>query len=155
MSGKASASGPIARFLRDGWAVRCLAVNATGSLLDYALALLLVTRLEVMTPVGTAAGVLLGATFNFVANRRFAFRDADGPWQRQATRFAFAIGGLMLIHASAVWVLRDHLGVDFIPAKMMADVVILGASQPFVLRHLVFAPRRTLAPIPARPMKPV
>lgn len=136
------------RALRDSWALRSATLNAFGSALDYSVALSLVSVMGVATPLGTAAGVMTGATFNFFANRRFAFGDAScAPVGRQALRFVTAIGTLMVIHALAVWMLRDRLGVPFVPAKMAADVVLLGATQPFVLRYFVF----TRPPAPAVP----
>lgn len=132
-------SGVSTRRLTDSWVFKSLAINAVGALLDYAVALTLVTGLAVMTPLATAAGVCTGACFNFLMNRSVAFRDGTpSAMSRQALRFIGAMGTLMVIHSMAVWFLRDGMGVPFIPAKLACDVVLLGATQPFVLRYFVF-----------------
>jgi putative flippase GtrA len=121
------------------WMVKSLSLNACGSAIDYALLLVAAKVLLLPTPAATMIGIAVGATFNFLMNRRFAFRStgAIGP---QALRYAAAIGALMVVHAAVAWLLRDVAHVPLLFAKILADLGVLAFSQPFVLRKFVFSP---------------
>jgi hypothetical protein len=50
----------------------------------------------------------------------------------------------MVLHAVTVAGLRDGLGAPLLVAKVLADLTLLGAALPVLLRRFVFPPR--LAP---------
>lgn len=144
--------------LASSWAVRSLAINASGSAIDYATVALLVVALGLPTPVGTVTGLALGAAWNFTLNRNVAFADRKPRLLiYEAARYVGALSVLMTAHAFVVWYLRDRLGVPLFAAKIPADMVLLGATQPFILRHFVF-PRalretaKSRAPVAAGPV---
>ena len=129
-----------------GWAFKCLAINGCGSAIDYSVLLLLGAALALPTPVATMSGLALGASFNFIMNRRYVFPDSPVPLAAQALRYGSAMLGLMTIHAVVVWFLRERVGIPLVPAKLLGDVGVLGLSQPFILRKFVFP--RTPRPAP-------
>ncbi len=125
--------------LTSTWALRSLAINAFGSALDYSTVLLLVVALGLPTAFGTVTGLVLGAVWNFSLNRSVVFADrVKRHLAHEAVRFAGALSILIAAHAVAVWFLRDRLGVPLVLAKMAADFVLLGTTQPFLLRYFVF-----------------
>ncbi len=128
------------------WVFKSLLINGFGSALDYALVYLLIAVLALPTPVGICAGLLVGATFNFLMNRRFAFAESQGPIGPQAARYALGTGLLMLLHASAVTALRDGLGVPLFYAKPVCDLAILAGGSILVMRYLVFRKKGGLVP---------
>ncbi len=133
------------------WVVKSLGINAVGSGIDYALVFFLLKGLELPTPLGIAAGLLAGATFNFLMNRRFAFAESQGPLGSQALRYALGTGSLMLIHASAVTYLRDGMDVPLFYAKILCDVSILSGGSLLVMRYLVFRGKGKPGPALAGP----
>jgi putative flippase GtrA len=135
--------------LADAWFLKLLCVNAVASTLDYGLMLTLVVGMGLPTPVGTASGIALGATFSFFGNRTLTFRqtERDRLWG-QAARYVLAMGVMMMLHTAAVWAMRDAFGVPLVPAKMTADVVLFGLLQSLILRHFVFAPATPTAATP-------
>ena len=133
------------------WVWKSLASNAMGSAVDYALLFIAAKGFGLPTPLAAAIGVAGGATFNFFGNRQFAFQATLGDLVSQATRYALVIGGLMLVHAVAMWLMRDHLGVPLFYAKVAADLCVIAGTQPFLLRYFVFAQARArVAPRLAR-----
>jgi putative flippase GtrA len=127
--------------LSRNWAVRSLLLNGGGNLLDWLTLLTAVKLLRAPTTAGTLAGLIVGCTFSFLMNRRYAFRSqaAAGP---QLLRFVLGMGALMGLHAFAVGTLVDTLGVPLVFAKLGADLCIMATGQLLVLRLFVFpAPR--------------
>lgn len=137
------------------WALKCLALCAVGSALDYATVLTLIGRFGVRTSVAAACGLVMGGGINFATNRVCVFRSS-GRLGNELLRFVVSFGALLMLHATVVGLLRDRLGVPILIAKPLADLTILGASQPWVLRCWVFraepaaAMERQLSPSPAR-----
>jgi putative flippase GtrA len=143
-----SAMKRFARWLNGpkSWLVKSLASSAVGSALDYLLLFIAAKGMGLPTPLAAAIGLSAGATFNFFGNRHFVFRAASGDLVSQALRYALMVAGLMAVHACAMWLLRDELGVPLFIAKVAADLGVLAGTQPFLLRYFVFAaPRRAPA----------
>ncbi len=121
------------------WAFKSLGLNALGSVVDYTV-LMVTAGLMLPTPLCTMLGVSAGATFSFLMNRRYAFRASKAALGPQLVRYGAAMGTLMMIHAAVVWTLKARFAIPLLPAKMFADLTVLAASQPFVLKRFVFAP---------------
>jgi putative flippase GtrA len=126
---------------RRSWATRSLAVGAIATALDILILLFCVRYLGFSNPEGAMAGVAVGATFAFFANRHFAFRDHNPQLVPQAAKFIAATLMAMIVHAIFVWLLADRLGTPVVIAKLIADVAVFSVGQLFILRYLVF-PRR-------------
>ena len=157
--------GPLARaehLVRrawESWATRSLAMGAIATALDVATLLATVTLLGWPNPAGAMAGVVVGGTFAFVANRLVAFTDARGTLRGQLAKFVLSTGAAMVVHAALVHLLADRLGLPVVAAKLAADVAVFSVGQMLVLRYVVFPRRRTtrtgLPPTPpGRPALP-
>ncbi len=109
--------------------------------LDVLVLLFCVLRLKWSNPAGAMAGVAVGATFAFFANRHFAFRDHHPQLVPQAAKFIAATAMAMVVHALVVWCLADRFGIPVVIAKLIADVAVFSVGQLLILRYLVF-PRR-------------
>lgn len=108
-----------------------------------------VTALEWLHASSRAAamvGTLVGATWTYFANRGYAFTDGDRQLRRSAVRFVFTTIALSAAHGQAVVLLRDRWGVPYVPAKIVADVVVLTFTQLILYRFFVFP--RPAAPRP-------
>ncbi|MGQ0507111.1 MAG: GtrA family protein [Myxococcaceae bacterium] len=142
------------RVLGSSWIVRSLSVNAGGSLLDWLTVWALVQGLEASTSSSTLAGLLMGCTFSFILNKRFAFK-AQGPAGPQVLKYAMGMAVLMALHSSLVGLLVDRFGIPLIAAKLCADSGIMATGQLVLLRQVVFkqvaaAAAPALATAPAR-----
>jgi putative flippase GtrA len=130
-----------AKHAYDSWATRSLVVGALATALDVAVLVLCVRRLGLSNPEGAMAGVAVGATFAFFANRHFAFRDHNPQLVPQAAKFISATAIAMIFHAAFVWLLADKLRTPVVIAKLIADVAVFSAGQLLLLRYLVFPKR--------------
>ncbi|MFZ5468026.1 MAG: GtrA family protein [Myxococcota bacterium] len=127
------------------WATRSLAVGAVASLIDIGMGVLCLGVFLTGTRLAAMTGVAVGAAFTFFANRYFAFREHNPKLASPALRFLLATGASMLLHGQLVVLLRDRLGVPFVAAKIVADMVVFTVGQLFVLRFFVFRKKRDVA----------
>lgn len=152
--GFGSRRGPVRALARlwESWATRSLAMGAVATALDILVLLLCVKALLLPNPVGAMIGVVAGSIWTFFANRYIAFRDHDPNLAPQAAKFALATFGSMWVHAGAVWLLADRLGLNVVLAKLLADIAIFSVGQLVLLRYVVFPRRKpeALVPVPER-----
>lgn len=116
-----------------------------AALCDYTLLLTTAKVIGWPTPICAMVGVSVGASVNFLLNRRLAFRDSRSSVAGAALRYVAAIGCLMILHATAVGVLTDRLEVPIVLSKLISDVTLLAGGQLLILRYVVF-PRNKSAP---------
>jgi putative flippase GtrA len=133
---------PVLRRVVDSWATRSLAVGGVATGLDVGV-LLLALQAGAPTPIAAMLGVLVGAAFAFVANRRFAFRD-EGDVLAQLSRYAVSTAGAMLLHGGLVWWLSDRVGVPVVLAKLGADFLVFTCGQLVLLRFVVFPKKKAI-----------
>lgn len=141
-----SAFSRLGRLVWGSWATRSLAVGGVATVLDILTLLACVKLARLPTPVGAGLGVMVGAVWAFWANRRFAFKDSQGPLGPQVLRYGVTTGGAMLVHAALVGWLADRVGVPVVLAKLAADVAIFTVGQLLLLRYVVFP--RSAPPVP-------
>ncbi|HUB08916.1 MAG TPA: GtrA family protein [Myxococcales bacterium] len=126
------------RWAQRYWALRTLEAGAASTLVDVAVLISLV-RLAHLDPVPAAAsGVAAGATVNFILSRRYAFRDSRGKLSTELWRYVLGMAVAIAIHASLVYALADRLHVYYVAAKLIADVLVFGLGNLFLLRVIVF-----------------
>ncbi len=124
------------------WAPKSLLIGAMASGLDLAIGTFCAVVLVLPTRVCTAAGLVVGATINFLAQRRFAFQDRDTRLAQSTVRWLIVTAGQILLHGQLVTILRDRLGVPYVPAKMAGDVVVFTVLQLLLLRYVIFPERK-------------
>lgn len=117
-------------------------MGALATVLDVLVGVLCVSVLSTSTLVAAMSGVAVGGVFTFLANRYVAFREKDPQLAAPALRFLVAITAAMLVHGQLVVLLRDRLGVPFVPAKLISDLAVFTFGQLLVLRFFVFAKER-------------
>ena len=129
-----------------GHGLRSFSRSATTSIfttsLDFGLLAGLVELAHVNYVLATFLGTVLGATSNFLINRRWAFASADGHAWHQAARYLAVQAGSAALHTSGVWLLTRFGGVRYLIAKV---VVAVGAFLVwnYPMNHcFVFAVRR-------------
>lgn len=127
----------IKKLLRS-WATRSLAIGGIAALIDIAIGLACLHLLGQSTRVGAMAGVAVGSTFVFFANRHFAFKENNPKLAKPALKFLLATVLAMVVHGQLVVLMRDHAGIPFVVAKLIADVAVFSVGQVLVLRYLVF-----------------
>jgi len=132
--------------LYRSWATRSLAVGAVATVVDISIGLLCVNALVWSTRASAMVGVAIGATFTFFANRYFAFREHNPKLAKPAVKFVLATAVSMVAHGQLVVVMRDWWAVPFVPAKMVADVLVFSIGQMILLRFVVF-PRAKKPPV--------
>lgn len=124
------------------WAPKSLLIGAMASGLDLAIGTFCAVVLMLPTRVCTAAGLVVGATINFLAQRRFAFQDRDTRLAQSTVRWLIVTACQILLHGQLVTILRDRLGVPYVPAKMAGDVVVFTVLQLLLLRYVIFPERK-------------
>lgn len=131
--------------LWGSWATRSLSMGAIATALDIAVLLVCVKLFGLANPVGAMIGVVAGAVWTFFANRYIAFRDHEPKLAPQALKFGLATFGSMWIHAGAVWLLADRLGLNVVVAKLLADIAVFSVGQLLLLRYVVFPKKKPAA----------
>lgn len=134
-----------AQRLWSSWATRSLAIGAVATGLDIGLGATLLTVFDVSTRISAMTGVILGATFTFFANRHFAFQQQGAALVAPALKFLAITALSSLAHGQLVVLLRDRLGVPYVPAKVLADLAIFTFGQLLLLRYVVFGKTKPTA----------
>ena len=110
---------------------------ATTSL-DFVVLAALVELAGVGHVLATFVGSVVGATSNFLINRRWTFRASAGHAGHQAARYLVAQAGSAALHTSGVWLLTRAGAVPYLVAKVVvATLAYLGWNYP-VNRYWVF-----------------
>jgi putative flippase GtrA len=122
-------------------------IGALASVLDLTIGAFFAGVVHLPTRACTGIGLCFGATLNFLAQRRFAFPDRDTRLGQSTLRWVLVTAAQILVHGQLVTVLRDHLQVPYVPAKLLGDVAVFTLLQLLLLRYVVFPPRP--APPPA------
>ncbi|MBS1151414.1 MAG: GtrA-like protein [Myxococcaceae bacterium] len=138
----------IKRVLKS-WATLSLAAGAVATAFDLALGS---TLLSFGTPTRAAAmaGTTLGSTIAFFLNRYVAFREKKPKVVVPALRFLLVTLVGITLHGQVVVLLREEVGVPWVPAKLIADVCVFTFAQLIVFRYFVF-PRPKEAPATSDP----
>ncbi|MHB1845371.1 MAG: GtrA family protein [Deltaproteobacteria bacterium] len=131
---------------KGSWAIRSLLIGAVASACDLATLIFLVQVVSIDPVPGAALGVAVGATVNFILNRRFAFKDSKGKLGPQLFKYTLTVGAEMSVHATVVFFLSDQWGVNYILAKLTADVLVFAVANLAVLRLFVFPKPKPRAP---------
>jgi len=128
--------------LTTSWATRSLAVGALATLLDLAVGLFALHVLSWSTRMAAMSGVAIGAGWQFVGNRLFAFREKQPEWLLPALRFLCETSAAMLVHGQLVVWLCGGWGVLFAVAKLLSDFVVFTFGQLLLMRWVVFPKRK-------------
>lgn len=128
--------------LTTSWATRSLAVGAVATFLDIAVGLFALHVLSWSTRVAAMSGVAIGAVWQFVGNRLFAFREQQPQWLLPALRFLGATSAAMIVHGQLVVWLCEGLGILFAVSKLLADFVVFTFGQLLLMRFVVFPKRK-------------
>jgi len=124
------------------WASKSLLIGALATAIDLGIGTFCAVVLHLPTRVCTAAGLCVGATLNFLAQRRFAFSDGDTRLGHTFVRWALVTAAQIAVHGQLVTMLRDGLHVPYVPAKMLGDLVVFTLLQLVLLRYVVFPKRK-------------
>ncbi|MBL8951663.1 MAG: GtrA family protein [Myxococcaceae bacterium] len=127
------------------WATKSLVIGALATAIDLGIGTFCAVVLQLPTRVCTAAGLVVGATLNYLAQRKVAFADGDTRLAQSFGRWALVTAAQILVHGQLVTVLRDTLHVPFAPAKMLGDLVVFTLLQLLLLRYVVFPRPKTSA----------
>lgn len=142
--------------LRDSWASRSLLIGAVATAVDLALGTTLILLLPhavhgiEKSRIAAMVGTLVGSTVSYFLNRRFAFKDQQHV-AKSAWKFVVTTLVLSVVHGQAMVWLRDHAGVPYVPAKVLADLVVFTFTQLVVLRFFVFPQQKKEALKPPLP----
>jgi putative flippase GtrA len=122
----------------ERWVVRSLVANALASTGDYAVLLTCAKVLGLPSSVCALLGLSVGMTGSFLLNRSFAFPHNAASLGGALARYVAVIGCLMSLHAAAVGLLTDRLGMPIVAAKLLCDAILLAGGQLLLLRYVVF-----------------
>jgi putative flippase GtrA len=101
--------------------------------------LITLVHLVHLDPVPAAAsGVVVGSGVNFFLNRSYTFKESRGNLWGEILRYALGMAVAVMIHASLVYFLADRFHVYYVIAKLIADFLVFGLGNLFLLRVVVF-----------------
>lgn len=127
------------------WAARAFLAGGVGAAVDIALLVALVHFGRVDPMVATAVGVLAGGVVNFGAQKYLAFRDRDRKVGLQALRYASAFGLAFVLFEAVYYTLTARFGLDYLLAKILADVLVWSGGGLLLNRYVIFPERTMLA----------
>jgi putative flippase GtrA len=107
--------------------------------LDFALLAGLVELAHVNYVLATFLGTVLGASTNFLINRRWAFQATAGHAGHQALRYLLVQVGSALLHTSGVYAMTHFAGVPYLGSKVVVAVAAYLVWNYPLLRCFVFA----------------
>jgi putative flippase GtrA len=120
---------------------RFLAVGAVCTALQYAILVALVQLSAASAALASSIGFAAAACVNYIANYLFTFRS-DSPHAVAAPRFAAtALAGLLQTYAF-MWVLVQHLHVNYLVAQVATTGVVLAFNFVTLSCWTYVSPRR-------------
>jgi len=121
--------------------LRALLAGGAATLGDVAVLAVLVSLLGVAPRVASIPALVVGGVVNFLGNRHFAFRAAQGSLARQAVYYTIvelaALAANGVLFDVVMRLLPAHLAWAYVPVRLVTShVVFLAWSYP--LWRLVF-----------------
>ncbi|MBS2017876.1 MAG: GtrA family protein [Deltaproteobacteria bacterium] len=123
--------------------VRAFLAGAAATLADLAVLTLLVSAFGVAPRIANVPALLAGGIVNFLGNRHFAFKAAQGSLAKQATLYtlvelvALALNGVLFDLAMRLPFVAPHAAAWVVPVRLVTShLVFLAWSYP--LWRLVF-----------------
>ena len=112
------------------------AIIATA--IDFLCLIVLVEIFNVWYVTATAIGALCGAISNFLLGRWWSFKDNEGNWRRQASRYTLVSASSLILNTSGVYVLTAGLTLQYLFSKIVIAIIIaVGFNYP-LHRYYVF-----------------
>ena len=125
--------------LWSGWVSRSLVIGGGATLIDLVIGTIMHHGFGISARVSAMTGVIAGAAFSYFANRYFAFRErTSDKVVSSMLKFVGVAIISSIVHGQVVVWLTEKISLPFVAAKVIADIVIFGVSQLFVLRYIVF-----------------
>jgi len=116
--------------------------SVVATALDFGTMTVLV-ELGVLSPAfATLAGAMFGAVVNFLLGRRI-FRATSRSATPQAFRYAMVSTASAAFNATGVYVLHQHLGAQYLLARVCVSVVVSILWNFPLQRHFVFGASKT------------
>lgn len=125
--------------LKAFWLVRALGAGAIASVMDHGLGLTL-AFFGAPTRVAAMSGKVVGAIFSYFAHRTFTFKDHAQSVAASGTRYVAFVVLTTVAHGQVVVWLRDTLGVPYLFAAVLADVLVVTPTWMLALRYFIFPP---------------
>lgn len=119
--------------------------GAIGTVIDFAMLVLLVELGHVSIPVSAFLAATAGAVACFVLNKHLAFRDRSPVTLHQIGRFGIVAVAAALLMALAMRIVAVDLGVPYPAAKALCAAIVFVIWTYPAQRRLVFVRR----PVPA------
>ena len=106
--------------------------------LDFALLAALVELAHVNYVLATFLGTVLGASTNFLINRRWAFQATAGHAGHQALRYLLVQVGSAALHTSGVYALTHFAGSPYLVSKVVVAIAAYLVWNYPMCRYYVF-----------------
>ena len=139
----------------SGWVSRSLVVGSGATIIDLLIGTIMVHGFGIGTRISAMTGVLVGSAFSYFANRYFAFRErTSDKVVSSILKFVGVTIVSSIVHGQLVVWLTEKLSLSFVAAKLIADIVIFGIGQLFLLRYIVFpTTKKNDAAVAVRPAR--
>lgn len=90
----------------------------------------------------TPIGVTLGGIVSFLLNKKYAMRNTDPRWVRQAVLYAIGFLAQIALHTTIVFFATERFHINYIIAKLAADLLAFAGFSLLLVRFVVFRPQR-------------
>jgi putative flippase GtrA len=115
--------------------------GAAGTVIDFAVLVLLVELTTCSIPLSAFLGATSGAAVCFLMNKHIAFRDRSPVTLRQLARFGLVAVASALLMALAMRIVAVDLRVPYLAAKALCAALIFIVWTYPAQRRLVFVRR--------------
>ncbi|RZK82367.1 MAG: GtrA family protein [Pedobacter sp.] len=98
-----------------------------GGLIDYGVMIFCTELLHIHYTISIGIGGIVGAVFNFTANRYWTFNAANvskGPVGAQLAKFVFVVAGSIFLKSSGTYLFTNWLGIDYKISRIIVDIIV-------------------------------
>ena len=122
----------------EHWMTRSFGAGVVSTVVDVGVLFAFVHGLGWKVVPSSMLGVIVGSLVSFALNKYFAFRDGGSPILPQLGKYAATLAIAMMVHASLMGLMVDHLHAPLLAAKLLADVLVFTCGSLWVMRFVVF-----------------
>src|SRR3954470_4385141 len=117
---------------------RSQVTSAASTAADFGILFSMTEIFHVWYVVATALGALAGAITNFLLNRHWSFKAANGAWEGQAFKYALVSDGSLALNTAGVYAVTDGLGLHYAASVILVSLFIGFAYNYPLQRYFVF-----------------
>lgn len=110
--------------------------SLSASLFDFLTTIILKEVFKIVPLIAGVSGAVAGGIFNFVLNRRWAFRAIEGNVTKQITRYFLVWVGSIALNATGLYLFLTYTAFHYMLSKITVSLLV-GVFYNYVLQKKV------------------